>query len=648
MTQPMEWAPALRNVLGAEGDVESARITAPPWIVLDTSFWWVTEGHQGTPWNHWMPGTAEHSGWNRITLYRRIREQGNIYFQLLRGWVTFFEGGDNSPAKQGQLLVSMSRSTVDSIQANQFLDASTFRQASDLFFNAAWWLNSVGEPTLKSLASQVDHGGSGFEGSAADAFAWAMEDMAIGMRALSMNITSPTDWPTDLDNNAAAVDAFKAAMSAAWHAFVAYRYYDPNWLVQEVLQSMERQVDDTGVRSADVWSAASTEMGAAWWFDFSAQGLGRYNLMSLEGWVGLNNDMKATWVSHMTQLDLSSRNATQALITSFNSTWRSMQRGVLALPHMPYPGTANPADPFSGGIESELPELPTSVGGGANSNFDPSQVGGGGSESGGGFDPSQVGGGGGASSNFDPSQVGGGGGGGLNLDPSQVGGEGGGAGFNLDPSQTGGGVGGGSGGGFTGGGLIPGLGAVGGGLGGGRPGTGGKEDNVGGGHLPGPSPLNPGTVGGSLNPGHGVVLGPLGTPPPGYAGAGPMTGIPGGGGAGNSVLASGGYGLQNLPGAAKIAASPTAGGLGSGMPFMPPMGGMGGAGTGDEKERERNTWLAEEEDTWGTDPDCAPAVVGRDDAEHTEYTRPSAPTSPSRNPGAPGESGRGRTTHRTS
>jgi hypothetical protein len=38
-----------------------------------------------------------------------------------------------------------------------------------------------------------------------------------------------------------------------------------------------------------------------------------------------------------------------------------------------------------------------------------------------------------------------------------------------------------------------------------------------------------------------------------------------------------------------------------------------GAGGNREKERdrERNTFLTEEEDTWGTSPDCGPAVIGR-------------------------------------
>ncbi|MGW0574689.1 hypothetical protein ACWD25_01710 [Streptomyces sp. NPDC002920] len=61
-------------------------------------------------------------------------------------------------------------------------------------------------------------------------------------------------------------------------------------------------------------------------------------------------------------------------------------------------------------------------------------------------------------------------------------------------------------------------------------------------------------------------------------------------------------------------------GAGSGAsaqtPYLPPMGGMGGmgggAGGGDrEKERERTTWLAEDAEVWGTDPELAPTVLGR-------------------------------------
>ncbi|MFJ9693899.1 hypothetical protein [Kitasatospora sp. NPDC101183] len=49
---------------------------------------------------------------------------------------------------------------------------------------------------------------------------------------------------------------------------------------------------------------------------------------------------------------------------------------------------------------------------------------------------------------------------------------------------------------------------------------------------------------------------------------------------------------------------------GSGAPMMPPPGGAGGAGQG-EKERQRTTWLAEDEEVWGTDSGAVTGVIGR-------------------------------------
>lgn len=55
----------------------------------------------------------------------------------------------------------------------------------------------------------------------------------------------------------------------------------------------------------------------------------------------------------------------------------------------------------------------------------------------------------------------------------------------------------------------------------------------------------------------------------------------------------------------------------SSTPFMPPMSGgpMGGGGPGGQEtqsgDRERTTWLAEEEDVWGTDEGGAPQALGR-------------------------------------
>ncbi|MFE6054951.1 hypothetical protein ACFQ6N_29730 [Kitasatospora sp. NPDC056446] len=51
---------------------------------------------------------------------------------------------------------------------------------------------------------------------------------------------------------------------------------------------------------------------------------------------------------------------------------------------------------------------------------------------------------------------------------------------------------------------------------------------------------------------------------------------------------------------------------GGGMPMMPPMGGGMGGGMGQgEKDRQRTTWLAEDEEVWGTDTGAVGGVIGR-------------------------------------
>ncbi|MEH1016721.1 hypothetical protein V6U90_26930, partial [Micromonospora sp. CPCC 206060] len=77
-----------------------------------------------------------------------------------------------------------------------------------------------------------------------------------------------------------------------------------------------------------------------------------------------------------------------------------------------------------------------------------------------------------------------------------------------------------------------------------------------------------------------------------------------------------GAGLATGTGTGATVPQPGSGGMPSGgMPFMPPMMpgmGMGGGGQpGQDRDRQRSTWLKEDEKVWGTDPDCAPAVIGR-------------------------------------
>jgi hypothetical protein len=136
----------------------------------------------------------------------------------------------------------------------------------------------------------------------------------------------------------------------------------------------------------------------------------------------------------------------------------------------------------------------------------------------------------------------------------------------------------------------------------------------------------------------GFSLDPVG----GSAGGGGAVGAPlGGGGDSRAGTMFGGLGpgdtalggLSGAPAAAGLAGSPgAAGGMGGMPPMMPPMGGMGG--NDQDKERERTTWLAEEEEVWGTDPDVAPSVIGRDDTAPEEQEDPRAPWVPGTRPPA--------------
>jgi hypothetical protein len=51
------------------------------------------------------------------------------------------------------------------------------------------------------------------------------------------------------------------------------------------------------------------------------------------------------------------------------------------------------------------------------------------------------------------------------------------------------------------------------------------------------------------------------------------------------------------------------------------MGGMGGMG-GEKKERERQTWLSEDEKVWGTDVSAGIAVIGLPDDDSDDELDP--------------------------
>jgi len=130
-------------------------------------------------------------------------------------------------------------------------------------------------------------------------------------------------------------------------------------------------------------------------------------------------------------------------------------------------------------------------------------------------------------------------------------------------------------------------------------------------------------------------------------GLGGAAGLPGAGtGAGASGAAGlsgagagvgGAAGGTGAPASSGAFVTPGTQGTGNGtsaVPFFPPMAGGGMAG-GQQglQERERTTWLAEDEDVWGTEPSVGSGVLGRDlvDAadddldDYSEYSEAAKP-----------------------
>ncbi|MFG2042302.1 hypothetical protein [Dactylosporangium sp. NPDC048998] len=717
MTSPLDWHPAVRDILGMQDDVDPSRVTNPNWMTLDTAFTGTTEDASQSPWNHWMPQGPGQGNWNEITLYRWRRYSGNtsvFTYQLIRAKVPFYEGtqagdGKDSPSKQVDLLLTANQSIINNIGSNQYLDPAMFNEVAERFRNVWRYLVGDGQKQLNSVYKEIDDSGVA-EGDAADAFSWAMRDMALGMTMLAANIEgtgAAPNWTYRLEDTAKAIVAFRDSMTKVWDAFLAYQHHNPNTMVDALLKSMERQVDDTARNNKP---AATVDPLAAWYFNFgdifTQSANTQYDLIQQSEWTRLNSDLKNEWIQRWQKLDTDSRAATGNLITAYNDLLNVLSRGVIKLPHMPYPGLKPPDEkgpnepppsqgnselppPGTGGSNGELPptggsgsELPPPGTGGSNGELPPSEFGGSdgvtpppnslvsGADFGGGTDGSGVdgfgsGSGSGGFGGFNgpgldgpgldgpglvgsgfgigsfigaggPGPGGSGGGSGDNRRPGVVG-----AGFD-DNLESGAGIGSGSGtpfpldpnaigsGGFKG--LDPNAIGAGGfngldpnGLGAGGSGTGGLRS------------LDSGGSGSGFN------IGPLGTPPPGYTPS-PIANLPAAAVAGGAFVSGG----ENIGGLSSAMAIPTpapgggpgaVGGMG-GMPYMPPMGNPGGKDN--EKDRERNTWLTEEEDVWGTDLDVTAAVIGREDYEPESATQPTRRPAQPRKPEPTYEPTRGR------
>ncbi|MDT0331167.1 YML083C domain-containing protein [Nocardiopsis lambiniae] len=122
----------------------------------------------------------------------------------------------------------------------------------------------------------------------------------------------------------------------------------------------------------------------------------------------------------------------------------------------------------------------------------------------------------------------------------------------------------------------------------------------------GPDGLNYGGFGGDTSSSDG----PNGAPDP--ADRSSMFAAPTQAGGGQTQVAGGGPGTSGLGGAGGVGGAGQAGMPGA--PMMPPMmppGGMGGGGAGENRDRNRTTWLSEDEKVWGTDKNQQKTVLGR-------------------------------------
>jgi hypothetical protein len=536
---------------------------------------------------------------------------------------------------------SLERMTSDSIT---YFRRKNFTDAAIVLQDIETWLKNS-DPTLKGLYDSINRDSSGFQGSAAAVFTAALHNLREGVHRLSLDMSATSDelaWSDRVRGKSYDMNNYRDALQTAWNAYesTTYQYdktYNPGHLIDGIKQIL------TGMDQGNLHAIT---------VDFSREGSplsGTFDLSTENGWNQLNSHLKAAWMREMTTLDTAMHTALTTLTTLLRDTESALSH--FGNPRYQDPDGKPNNDGNGGGGDGG--------GGKDNSNIDLSKLGGGGGGGGGGsnLDLSKLGGGGGGGSggggNLDLSGLNkalggggsGGGGGGLDLSGLGLGGSGSGGGSGLGGLGSGGG---GSGlGNFDSSGLSRGIAnGLASGLRGGLGSViGGSSNNQGkGGSAGGSGPDYDDLAGKSVanqfpTAVDGVDIGNLagssGSRPAGGSAVGSDlaalldgTGSPGATAGG---LARAGA-LGSDSGGAMGGTAATAGS--SGYPFMPPMGGMGGmGGMGNqqgERERERKTWLEEEEEVWGTEPDCGPAVIGRGNVPETQPTRPSQPAGPRR------------------
>lgn len=511
-----------------------------------------------------------------------------------------------------------------------FFNPKTFYDVADAFASARNELSSIAVD-LTAKYTDLGDGNNSFKGNAAGAFRDLLGNVrdAVQDFADQMGVKAVIPYDTVMQNTGLAARNFLVEM---WNAYIGWRNSDlaypwqAVWNLVKPLISTWQDNNGKGVSHTGIRYFHNTSYG-----DLSTPG----------AWMAIEAKAKQNWIDNViAKLDGPARTAVTNLTTAYNSAVNTLNP--LTLPAMT-PIQPNPTDP-NAGLNNSINDLNKNLNNGLNN------VGKGlndvGNNMSNGLNKVSNGLGKGINSlgthmGSSLSNVGNGLGKGIhNLATGMGTGINGiGAGLNALGTGIGTGIHGlgtglndighglgtginGLGNGLNGLGLglgagIYGLGAGISGISGIGGGKNGKDSKLGESQLNGGSmsvpPLSPtpdssftGLTGGT---------GDLKTPA--------QAGMPGAGANGLTGGESTSSGKFVAPGADGLAGGmgQGAGGAG-GIPMYPPMMGggmgMGGGPQQGQQERERTTWLAEEEEVWGTDPVCGPGVIGRGEVEDEE------------------------------
>ncbi|MEU5844927.1 hypothetical protein [Saccharopolyspora shandongensis] len=607
----------------------------------------------------------------------------DLYYQAFAR--IYYQVNDNDGAKTAwEQSLQEVKTVVDNLlsQKSGMLDLGTLLEAETLIRSYEQWLSESGED-FRSWGNKLDSTESGFSGKAASVIQRRMAQNADRLEGLHDQLT--------LDRGVAVSQALKelretivqtiTSLVNAYNAFWSKSLYLPNNMIVDYENRIyEFLTKDKGLVIGDQSTYKMNGKTPDEMISYITQSLSEFtanvNNVPIQGdlttaapWNAMNRAIFAAVDAELKSLDLAASTAMKTLEDKFNYTRSAIQK--LEMPEAipprtdPNPPTGNPGGNGPGGDS------------GTNNPFGDSGGNGPGGDSG-------TNGPGGDSGTNNPFGDSGGNGPGGDSGTNNPFGDSGGKDPFGDPNSSTNGPGGGDGGGKFGngtGGTQDGIAPppfVPPGLPGGNSGTGGgnkdKEtppefglpghdktplpalDGIGAGSdgakTPGGTGFDPGIgIGSGGSSGAGGADFDSITKPEGFAPSGFGDGSTSRGGGsspfGGSGTGGAGFGLGGgtpgqlppvPPNMLQMNGPMGAGSAGmGGMPFMPGMmggmGGMGGQGNGD-RERERQTWLSEDEDVWGTDTDACRDVIGRPDEADYELDEQvvTGPVRPPRQP----------------